>query len=192
MRDFKTGVADKSCAVPDNLEADAPQKRPANPEQSSFFPLFVDMTDRKVLILGGGNVAARRVRILASFGADITVISPKADAEIKSAASTGSLSLLERRYQKGDISAIRPFFIIAATDDRQANHEAMTESLSLGIPASIADSREECTCCFPAIAESGSFIAGLVSKNGDHKGVKQMAQKIRELLMRSVTAMLNA
>jgi precorrin-2 dehydrogenase/sirohydrochlorin ferrochelatase/precorrin-6A/cobalt-precorrin-6A reductase len=151
-------------------------------EQKAFFPLFVDMNGRKVLVLGGGNVAERRVKILTCFGAEITVISPAATGYIEHAASLGTIRLFKRKYKEGDIAGLMPFLVIAATDERRANSKAMTEARSLDIQVSVADCREECTFYFPAIAHNDAYIAGLVSKNGNHSGVKQTAKKIRELL----------
>jgi siroheme synthase-like protein len=148
----------------------------------TFFPLFVDMNGRKVLVIGGGKIAEHRVKILADFGAEITIISPKVTEYIKHAVSTGSIRLIKRKYKKGDIHSQMPFLVIAATDERQANHKAMAEAKELNINISVADCREECSCYIPAIANSDAYIAGLVSKNGNHKGVKEMIKKIREVL----------
>ena len=153
-------------------------KETENPENTAHFPLFVNMRGKKVLVIGGGNVAERRVRVLSSFGADITVISPEISETIKQLASC----CLRKKYQPGDIAAIKPFLVLTAADDRQANHEAMLEAKSFDIHISVADCREQCTFYFPAIAENESFIVGLVSKNGDHSGVKRTAEKIRRLL----------
>jgi len=89
---------------------------------------------------------------------------------------------LKRGYRIGDVAEISPFLVIAATDDRQANHEAMKEARALSVHVSVADSMEECTCWFPAVAENDGYIAGIVSKNGDHTGVKRLAKKMREVL----------
>jgi precorrin-2 dehydrogenase/sirohydrochlorin ferrochelatase/precorrin-6A/cobalt-precorrin-6A reductase len=151
-------------------------------EQRAFFPLFIDLRKRKILVVGGGNVAERRIKVLLDFGADITVITPTATEYIEHAASREALCLFKRKYKKGDVSDLSSFFVIVATNDRQVNHEIMTEAKGFDIPVSVTDCREECTCYFPAIADNGSYIAGLVSKNGDHSGVKEMAKKIRETL----------
>jgi len=118
------------------------------------------------LVIGNGKIAQRRINALQSFGADVFVISPD----------------INRKYQPGDIADLNPLFVIAATDDRQVNHDAMVEAKSLSIPISVADYQEECTCYFPALAESENYIAGLVSKKGDHAGVRRMAEKMRSLL----------
>jgi siroheme synthase-like protein len=144
-----------------------------------FFPLFVDMSGRKVLIAGGGNVAGRRTKVLLAAGADITVIAPEAGEYIENAASTGAIRLLRREYQEGDVTALTPFLVIAATDRRAVNRAIAMEAISLDIHVSVADCRDECTCYFPAIADNDACIAGLVSKDGDHARVKQMAEKVR-------------
>jgi len=151
-------------------------------ERRPFFPLFVDMSGRKALIAGGGKVAGRRIPVLLAAGADITVISPQAGEYIENAASQGAIRLLKRPYQEGDVTALTPFLVIAATDDRRINQQIAVEAQSLDIPVSVADCREECTCYFPAIADNGAYIAGLVSKDGDHAGVKRMAQKVKAAL----------
>ena len=146
---------------------------------SGLFPLFVDMSGRKALVAGGGSVAERRVRVFASLGADITVISPETTEYIEQASSSNKLRLLKRKYKEGDIASVIPFLVVAATDERQANHNIMTEAKNLNIHVSVADCHEECTFYFPAIAENRDYVAGLVSKNGNHLGVKQMAEKMR-------------
>jgi len=149
----------------------------------SFFPLFIDMSGKKVLIIGGGNVAERRVKVLVSFNADITVISPDITEYIERVSSSNLIHLLRRRYENGDIAAINPFLVIAATNERQVNHAIMTEAKNQNILVSVTDSRDECTFYFPAIAENDDYIAGLVSKKGDnHSGVKRTAEKIREII----------
>jgi precorrin-2 dehydrogenase/sirohydrochlorin ferrochelatase/precorrin-6A/cobalt-precorrin-6A reductase len=152
------------------------------PGRTAYFPLFVDMRGKKVLIVGGGKIAERRIKALVSFGADVAVISPTVTEHIETAASQSSVQLVKKKYEYGDAARLNPFFVIAATSDRLVNQTVMKEAVSLNLLISVSDSREECSCYFPAIAENDAYIAGLVSKNGDHAGVKHMAEKIRELL----------
>jgi len=150
--------------------------------QKSFFPLFIDMNGKKVLIIGGGKVAERRIKTLVSFGSDVTVVSPDATEYIEQASSSNIIHLLRRKYQKDDIIAVNPVLVIAATNDRNINHIVMTEAENQNIFVSVADSRDECTFYFPAIAENDDYIAGLVSKDGNHTGVKRTVEKIREVI----------
>ena len=169
-------VSEEGHSLAELLDLFAPPKESV--ESPAFFPLFVDMRGKKVLVIGAGNVAKRRIGILSSYGADITVIAPEVPEAIEGLAS----ACLKRKYQRGDIAAIQPFLVLAASNDRQANHEARQEAGGLDIPISLADCREACTCYFPAIVENTGFIAGLVSKNGDHTGVKKVAEGMRKLL----------
>ena len=89
---------------------------------------------------------------------------------------------MHRKYEQGDIGFFDPFLTIAATDCRETNAAVGRDAKKSNVPVIVADRREECNCYFPAIAQNDSFIAGLVSKNGDHHGVKLMAEKIREQL----------
>jgi precorrin-2 dehydrogenase/sirohydrochlorin ferrochelatase/precorrin-6A/cobalt-precorrin-6A reductase len=165
----------------DNADAVDVARRP-NPETQRLFPLFVSLRDKKALVVGGGRVAERRIKTLLSFGADIIVISPINTEYINQAASDGKICLRERAYETGDIAALAPFLVLAATGERQVNHNVMNEAADLGAWVSVADCRKECTFYFPAIAESGNFVAGLISSQGDHSGVKRMAGYIRQLI----------
>jgi glutamyl-tRNA reductase len=151
-------------------------------KQRPFFPMFVDMGGKDVIVIGGGNIADRRIKIMLDFGMKITVIAPAVTEYIERAALSQTIKLLNRKYQKGDISAISPFLVITAADERQVNRDVMLEAKELNIPVSVADNRDECSFYFPAIAKNENYTVAVVSNNGDHRGVKEMAQKIRELI----------
>jgi precorrin-2 dehydrogenase/sirohydrochlorin ferrochelatase/precorrin-6A/cobalt-precorrin-6A reductase len=149
-------------------------------KDNTYFPLFINMHGKKAVIVGGGKVAERRIKMLLDYGANITVISPDISEELRQIAQNGEIRHIERKYTSEDISGA--FLVIAATNDRAVNHKAMEDSKTSSALAIVADSREECSCYFPAIAENGEYIAGIVSKNGNHAGVKNLAQKLREYL----------
>ena len=149
-------------------------------EEKLVFPLFIDIKGRKALVIGGGKVASRRIEILKKFGAEITVISPKSTEYIKQAAGRGEIDLLEREYKTGDITEQKPFLVLVCTDDRLVNQTATREATGLDILVSVSDDRLECKCFFPAVCENESYTIGIVSKNGDHRGVKILAEKVRK------------
>lgn len=147
----------------------------AGPVSGAFrFPLFVDLTGKKVVIVGGGAVARRRIAVLRPFGAEITVIAPS------NPDGTAGVRWLERRYEPGDLAGA--FLAVAATDDREVNRQVGLEARSLGIPVSVADREEECTFYFPAICAGKDVIAGVVSHGGDHRATAEAARKIRGAL----------
>lgn len=85
----------------------------------NYFPVYLDLSDREVLIVGGGAIAMEKLSSLLPTGARITVVSPDATQEIRGWAHSGSLTWIERNFQPTDVD--EPFMVIAATDDPQLN-----------------------------------------------------------------------
>ena len=113
-------------------------------QNTPHFPLFVDLTGKRCVVVGGGPVAARRADVLARFGAAVTVVSPVWSG------SAGNIQWLRRPYAPGDLDGA--YLAIAATDRRDVNHRVGCDARALGIPVAVADRREECTFFFPAVA----------------------------------------
>lgn len=85
----------------------------------SFVPLMIDMTDRQVVIVGGGKIAERRVHALIDSGADLKIISPTLSESLFSLWRTGWVDWEKRPFKKNDIG--HAFLIIAATSDSKVN-----------------------------------------------------------------------
>lgn len=150
------------------------QERQTVPPRPLRFPLFLDLTGKKVVLVGGGTIAARRIGTLRLFGCDIVVISP----ELKSREE--DITWIQREYQPGDLEGA--FLAIAATSDRQVNHQVGEEANRLGIPVSVADCEQECSFYFPAICLGEELVAGVVSSGRDHNRTARTAREIRKLL----------
>lgn len=139
-----------------------------------MFPLFVDLSGKRAIIVGGGTVGCRRAKVLSRFGADVTIISP----EIKGTVET--ICHIARCYKKGDLEGA--FLAVAATDSREVNRAVGTEALERGIPVSVADCAAECTFFFPAICEGKGLVAGIVSDGHDHRRTAAAASAIRDAM----------
>jgi len=149
-----------------------------------FFPLFVDIAGKNVLIIGGGNLALRRTRTLLQFDVRIHIIAKKLHSELETLAAEHGINVEQRPFRGGDCSALfgRPFFVIAATDRREVNSAVAGECSAQNIPVSVADCKEESTFYFPATAVTGTIVAGICSGGNDHSAVKAAAAKIREAI----------
>ena len=150
-------------------------------DRRSFFPLFFNLHGKRILVVGGGKVALRRIGILHRFGANLKIVSPEATGSLQAVIGQNGIEYLPRKYVWGDVKEFAPFLTIAATDCRETNEAVAREARENGVPVIVSDCREECDCYFPAIAESESLLAGIVSKNGDHHGVRKIAQQVRQL-----------
>lgn len=142
------------------------------------FPLFVDLSGKKVVVIGGGAVACRRIAVLLQFGGEITVISPHWEKKLE------GVTWIERPYQSGDLQGAA--LVVAATDDRLVNAQVGEEATGLSIPVSVADDASACTFFFPAVCVGGGVVAGAVSTDGAHhsrtaKAAKAIRKKLEEL-----------
>ncbi|MDR1268148.1 MAG: precorrin-6A reductase [Planctomycetaceae bacterium] len=158
--------------------------KPVEPKQNQtrFFPLFMDLHNKNVLVIGGGNIALRRIEILCSFGTIIEIISPSVTEELRTIIQHRHFRFVNKKYEESDLDHFHPLFVVAATNNREVNRRIASDARKKGIYVIVSDCRKECNCYFPAIMESESFLAGLVSKNGDHLGVRIKAEQIRKLL----------
>ena len=138
------------------------------------FPMFFDLHDKKIVVVGGGNIAQRRIEVLLSFGARVIIVAPQTKAVPEGA------DWVSRCYETGDLEGA--FFCVAATNERAVNHQVYLDAKALGIPASIADCREECSFFFPAICEGDNLVAGVVSDGTDHHKPARAARAIRQAL----------
>lgn len=138
------------------------------------FPMFVDLTGKKVLVVGAGNIALRRIRVLLQFGARVTVIAPECGNLPE------EVTYLPRPYRPGDLSGF--YLAVAATNCREVNHQIFLEAEKAGIPLSAADCREECSFFFPAVCRGENLIAGVVSDGTDHHKTARAARAIRRTL----------
>ena len=146
--------------------------------ESGFFPIFIPMQDAKVLVIGGGKIALRRVRTLASFGASVTVIAPEILPEIQ----PFSAECLCRRADETDVTPDYRL-VIAAASDRETNRKLGCRARALGIPVSVAAAKAESTFYFPAIIKGQGVVAGLISENGkDHRLAAEKAAILRQAL----------
>lgn len=149
---------------------------------SAFFPLFINMKRRRVLLVGGGVVATRRALILSRYGADIVVIAPKLTQELSQAVQEGRARHVCKLFAAEDIKRYRPFLVIAATGEREVNRSVMETAGEQDMLCIVSDRKDECSAWFAAIAENDVFSAGIVSKKGDHAAVKEMAKRLRRFL----------
>lgn len=156
--------------------------RNKNPEIYPRFPLFIDLQEKKVVLIGGGTVGSRRIAPLLSFGAEITLISPDwVDSDGFSHPEITQIHWLQREYRQGDLNGA--VLAITATNNRAVNHAVFQEAKERGIPISVADCPEESTFYFPAICKSETLICGVVSVDGSaHKEVAKGAVAIRKVL----------
>lgn len=148
-------------------------------EDAPYFPLFVNLSGKKIIVFGGGGIACRRIQTLLDFNSLLTVIAPRVHSDIYRLAEDKKLNLAEKSYEKGDCRGAD--LVLAATDSRSVNREIFMECNEYKIPVNVADCKEECDFYFPAIIKENFLVMGITASGNNHKLVKDTAEKLRNL-----------
>jgi siroheme synthase-like protein len=120
-----------------------------------FYPIFVDVSRRRCVVIGGGVVAQRRIEGLLAAGAMVTVVSPVITDALASLVVQGALGHVARGYQAGDLAGCNLAFV--ATDDREVNQAIFAEGRLRGIWINSADDPENCDFILPAVVRRGEL-----------------------------------
>lgn len=153
--------------------------------KSHWFPLFTNIENKNILVIGGGRIAARRIQTLAQFSCRLTVVAREAAQPVRELAEAGQLTLRLKDFQQTDLLSAegRPAdFVLAATDDRQLNHRIWLWCKEQQVPVNVSDRKEECDFYFPAVALSHGIVAGFTAEGKDHPLVKEAAKRVRSAL----------
>jgi precorrin-2 dehydrogenase len=121
-----------------------------------YLPIFLDVRGRRCVVVGGGEVAARKVESLVAAGARVTVVSPNLTAPALAAAVEREMvEHIARAYRRGDIAGCALAY--AATDDRDLHRALADEARELGIPLNVVDVPELCSFIAPAVVKRGAL-----------------------------------
>jgi siroheme synthase-like protein len=129
----------------------------------SYYPIFLEMKDRRCVVVGGGAVAERKVEGLVASGANVTVISPAITDRLRHLLSQGAMRLVAREYRAGDSRGYDLVFV--ATENAEINAAVSNEARSLRIWVNSADDPDHCDFILPAVIRRGD-LAVAVSTGG--------------------------
>ena len=149
--------------------------------EHEYFPLFFSSEGKRVLVVGGGKIAERRVRTLLQFRFAITVISPELAPGLRELCGEGLFRWEACRYGGWPETGVD--LALACTDSPEVNAKVCADARADGVPANRCDSREDCDFYFPAIAANREVVAGLAGDGGSHAATKAAAEKVREVLL---------
>jgi len=129
----------------------------------AYYPLFLDLTDRLCVVVGGGLVAERKARGLLAAGAALRLISPEVTGGIQRLSREGRIEVVLRAYRAGDLEGAVLAF--AATDSEEVNREVAEESKRLAIPLNVVDSPGLGDFIVPSVVRKGP-VAVAISTSG--------------------------
>ena len=120
-----------------------------------YYPIFLDIEDRDVVIIGGGVVCERKAETMMKYGARVTVVAPSFTDQIEQWAKSGALAIRKKKYEPADLDGAS--VVIASTDDEDVNTQIAADCRKRKIPVNVVDVTHLCEFIVPAIVESGSI-----------------------------------
>jgi len=142
----------------------------------NYYPVCLNVSGRLCIVVGGGQVAARKAAALAECAAKVRIISPELCRRIEDMARAGQAETVYRNYAPGDLQGA--FLTIAATDDAAVNAAVAREAESQGIPVNVVDDAAQSSFIVPSLLRRGG-IAIAVSTSGMGPA---LARRLRERL----------
>src|SRR4051794_39540035 len=153
---------------------------PVDPASGVVYPVGLRLLGRRVVVVGGGQVAHRRVAGLLEARALVTVVSPEVTPALEALVAPGSMTWIRRRYKPGDLDGA--WYAVAATNDPAVNAAVAAEAEAARIFCARADDRAASSVWTPAVGRQGDLVVG-VHGGGD----PQRAVSVRDAVLAGLT-----
>jgi precorrin-2 dehydrogenase/sirohydrochlorin ferrochelatase len=143
-----------------------------------YYPIAIDLTGKRALVVGGGEVALRKVEALLESGARVTVVAPEVAPEIERLAESGKIVLRRRNYEAGDLADA--VLAIAATDDREVNLRVSEDARGANVLVNVVDDPELCSFIVPATVKRGDLVVSIITGGKSPALARRVREKIEE------------
>ncbi len=145
-----------------------------------YLPIFLKLTGRKALVVGGGPVAARKAELILAAGPVLTVVAPELSRAMRDLIATHPIEWLPREFAESDLEGMK--LALAATDSAAVNHAVFKAAEARDIPVNVADQPELCSFILPAIVDRSPAIVAI--STGGRSPV--LARYLKSLLERQL------
>ena len=152
------------------------------------FPLFLNLENRKVLIVGGGKIANDKLEKLLNFTDNITIIAPKILPQIIEQSLKNNLTMHKKNYEKGDIGGFD--IVIVATDNIQLQKKIWEESRGKGIFVNSVDLPEYCDFFFGSFIKEGDLTIAISTSGASPAVSKYLKRYIQTLIPKNLSQFL--
>ena len=153
-----------------------------------YYPVFLDIAGKPVIVIGGGNIAHQKVVGLLKASAELTVVSPDLNQEMASLAAGGRFRHVERDYEPGDLEGYLLAFV--ATDDRSVNATVAAEGKERRVWVNAVDDPPYCDFIMPGIAQQGNLIVAVSTSGTSPAMARKMREEIETFLTEDYALML--
>nr|WP_198557031.1 NAD(P)-dependent oxidoreductase [Enterovibrio nigricans] len=145
-----------------------------------YLPIFAKLDERPCLVVGGGEVAWRKTRMLLKAGAAVTVVSPDADHEVASAAERGELVWVKEAFSPQHLD--RMFLVIAATDNPLVNELVSNAANARNVLANVVDDTPKCSFIVPSVVDRSPIVIAISSAGKSPVLARLLREKLETLI----------
>ncbi len=150
-----------------------------------YFPLFMDLTKRAVLVVGGGEVASRKTEALVRAGARVTVLSPEISESLRVLWLDDAIQWIEQRYDSAFLT--RNYVQVwATTDHAPLNHQIYADAKLLGLQVNVVDDQPYCDFITPAMIDRGQIQVAISSGGASPVLVRNIRESIEAVLAQNL------
>ena len=146
----------------------------------SFFPAYIKLENRKILVIGGGKIAGDKISHLLDFTKNITIISPKIEKKVEEFIKNYSLKYIDREYQKDDVNGF--YIVIVAADDIELQKRVYKECQEKRILCNSVDSIDYCDFIFPSYIKKGDLTIAVSTSGASPSLSKYLRRSIEKLI----------
>lgn len=157
-------------------------------QTSSYFPAFIKLDDKKVLLVGGGNIAYEKLTKLLDFTDNIEIIAPEISQNILTLISEYSLKYSMREYKRADIKECS--LVVVAVDDLDLQKEIFLESQNYKCLCNSVDSVEYCDFIFPSYIKEDDLTIAISTSGSSPAFAKHFKSYLKEKIPKSINKFL--
>ncbi|MGF1723681.1 NAD(P)-dependent oxidoreductase [Photobacterium nomapromontoriensis] len=145
-----------------------------------YLPIFLSLSNRKVVVIGGGDVACRKIDLLRKAGAAITVVSPALHPYLKELSKHKQILWVNKQYASSDLDGA--FQVWATTNDQNLNHQVFIDAETKGIWTNVVDDRDYCHFITPSIIDRSPIQIAVSSGGASPVLVRYLREKLETQL----------
>ncbi len=156
----------------------------------ALFPLFIDLSKRRVLVVGAGSVAERKVNTLLAFKPHITVVAKEVKKEVfRKWAEEGKIELKLKSFEDHDLK--EKDIVIVAADRVDLQERIFKLCKENKVPVNCVDKPEYCTFIFPSVIVKGELVIGITTSGKAPSASKKLRQSIEKIIPEGIESLIN-
>lgn len=153
-------------------------------KSNNYFPAFIKLNNKKILLVGGGNIAYEKLRKLLDFSKNIKIIAPHISQDIQDLISLHTLEYSKTEYKTGDIEGY--YFVIVAVNDLNLQQEIYKESRDFMCLCNAVDSVEYCDFIFPSYIKEDDLTIAISTSGASPALAKHFKTYLKEKIPQNI------